>query len=249
MKKCVSRIVEGNASHWLTVIPTTADNYDLSPTQFRDALYLRYAKEITLPQVCDGCGSNMNVSHALNCKKGGLVKYGHDSLKNNNAALAKLAWNSVSLEPIIRDAHGEEVNALIGDVKVVGLWEAGKSAFLDYRIINADAASYSQRHWSSIANSAAREKHQKYDKPVEDIRGSFTPMICSVDGVIHIEFKQVLRRLAYTLSEKWNRPYSKVFEMVTIQTQFSIIRAVDMRLRGSRRKIYSLNEDGAGLGY
>lgn len=32
----------GNASHWLNFIPTAADHYDLSPTQFCDALSLRY---------------------------------------------------------------------------------------------------------------------------------------------------------------------------------------------------------------
>lgn len=57
VQRCISCVVEGNASHWLTVVPTSADSFDFCPTQFRDALYLRYGKEIiSMPALCDGCG-------------------------------------------------------------------------------------------------------------------------------------------------------------------------------------------------
>lgn len=61
-------MVNGNTSHWLHVLPTAANNYDLSP-RFRDALPLRYGHEIPLPERWDGCNETMNVWHALHYNK------------------------------------------------------------------------------------------------------------------------------------------------------------------------------------
>lgn len=245
-KRTISRIVEGDASQWLTVVSTSADNYDLSPTQFRDALALRYGKEISLPEKCDGCGNKMDVCHALNCKKGGLVKFGHDNIRDDGAMLAKMVFNNVTSEPILQQADDvNHIPALIADVKIVGLWESGRSAFLDYRIVNADATSYLSQDCATILNNHANEKHRKYNNAAEDIRASFTPMVCTTDCVMHREFKKVLSRIAFLLSEKSQKPFSRVQNWILTQTQFSIIRAVGTRLRGTRKRISHMTEDGA----
>lgn len=68
------RIINGNAGRWLTVTPKTADHTDLSPNQFKDALSFRYGHTLRrLPVQCDGYEAPMNLTHALNYKKGGLV--------------------------------------------------------------------------------------------------------------------------------------------------------------------------------
>lgn len=36
------------------------------------------------------------------------------------------------------------------------------------------------------------QAHGKYDIASEDIRSSFTPMMCTTDGVLYAEFKKVL---------------------------------------------------------
>ncbi|KAI5743744.1 hypothetical protein M8J77_021687 [Diaphorina citri] len=98
----------------------------MSPTQFRDALAMRYGNELQgLPANCDGCGQEMNLNHALDCKKGGLVKFGHDYLRDECAALAGLAYNGVTIEPVVREV-GPNGGALITDIKVNGIWESGK---------------------------------------------------------------------------------------------------------------------------
>lgn len=51
----------------------------------------------------------------------------------------------VSCEPGILEAECLHTQALAGDLKIVVLWEAGKSAFLDYRIVNPDAPSYASQ--------------------------------------------------------------------------------------------------------
>ncbi|CAB0015791.1 unnamed protein product [Nesidiocoris tenuis] len=247
-QRVLKRIIAEKASHWLTVLPNPTDGYDLSPTQFRDALALRYGHTpMGLPQTCDGCSNQFDVSHALNCKKGGLVKRGHDYVRDETAALAAQAWGGVTFEPLIREAGANET-ALVGDIRIEGVWESGRPAFFDNRIVNADAASYTSREWSQIAQQAAQEKHHKYDQACEDLRGSFTPLVCSCDGVLHREFHTLLKRTADRLAEKWKRPYTQVLGWVRVRIEIAIIKAVSLRLRGARRKAQYLGmDDGAAL--
>ena len=47
----------GCISHWLTTFPLDRYHFDLAPTEFRDALTLRYLHTPPgLPGWCDGCG-------------------------------------------------------------------------------------------------------------------------------------------------------------------------------------------------
>uniref|UniRef100_A0A0K8SU75 Uncharacterized protein n=1 Tax=Lygus hesperus TaxID=30085 RepID=A0A0K8SU75_LYGHE len=185
---------------------------------------------LELPEKCDGCGAPFDLNHALNCKRGGLVKRGHDSVRDECAKLAGLAWGGASVEPVLQESS-EGSPMLVADIKVQGVWESARPAFFDTRIVNADAASYLSQTWESTAQSAARRKHEKYDRAAEHLRGSFTPLICSCDGALHREYTVFQKRLASTLAEKWSRPYSLVLGWVKVRTQISIIR----RLRGTRK--------------
>ena len=88
----LERIISGEASGWLTVLPLAMEGFDLSATQFRDQLALRYhCQPVALPCVCHGCGDAFNMQHALDCKKGGPVKKGHNDVRDNDARLAEAA--------------------------------------------------------------------------------------------------------------------------------------------------------------
>ncbi|BET01737.1 Hypothetical protein NTJ_14553 [Nesidiocoris tenuis] len=242
------RIIGNNTSQWLSVIPVAADNLDLSPSQFRDALAVRYGHEFSdLPQYCDGCGLPMTNNHALNCLKGGLVKRGHDLVRDQCALMASMAWNEVATEPVLQE--GLEGNpTLVADIKIHGVWNPERTAFFDTRVINADASSYATQEWKVIARNAAKAKHRKYDRAAEDLRGSFTPLIVSAEGVMHREYETFLKQMAITLSEKWSKPLSQTTQWVRVKTQMSVIRAISMRIRGTRRRIRSLGlEDGAPI--
>lgn len=247
------RIVKNEASTWLTVLPLQQDGYDLSATQFRDQLAIRYGHEpIGLPPECDGCGAPFSLQHSLDCKKGGLVKRGHDDLRDSDAQLADLAWGGVCAEPVLvpdNDKRGRP--SLRADWMARGVWEGSRVAFFDNRIIDADAPSYLTAHlsWESLANRAATEKKNKYSAAAEELRGSFTPLVCSTDGALHREYNSYLKRVANRLATKWKKPYSQLMGWVKTRTQFALIRAVDLRLRGTRRKILSLGlQDGAAVG-
>ena len=122
-------------------------------------------------------------------------------------------------------------------------------ALLDNRVIDADAPSYQKSLWEAGARKEAEAKKRKYLRACQELRASFTPLICSTDAVLHLEYAEYQRRLASQLANEWDKPYSTVLSWVRIRTQFAIFRAVDVRLRGSRRRLMSLSIlDGAGIG-
>ena len=63
-------------------------------------------------------------------------------------------------------------------------------AFFDNRIVDADAPSYvsSNTSWQALANRAANQKKAKYQRVVEELRGSIMPLVCSTDDVLHHEY-------------------------------------------------------------
>ena len=123
--------MKSEASTWLTVLPLQQDGYDLSATQFRDQLAIRYGREpLGLPSACDGCGAPFSLQHSLDCKKGGLVKRGHDDLRDSDAQLADLAWGGACIEPVLvpdNDKRGRP--SLRADWMARGVWEGSRVAF------------------------------------------------------------------------------------------------------------------------
>ncbi|KAF6208493.1 hypothetical protein GE061_016951 [Apolygus lucorum] len=178
----------------------------------------------------------MDKNHALNCKRGGIVKQGHDQIRDVVAGLARQAFAGVVVEPVIREGTAEQPG-LIADIKVNGVWDRDWASLTRLRIVNAGADSYSTRDWDTVARETARAKHWKYDLAAEDLHGSFSPLITSCEGVLHQEFKSFCRRLVDCLADKWEKPRSVVAEFVCIKLQIGTIRAVSLRLRGSRRPL------------
>ena len=74
-------------------------------------------------------------------------------------------------------------------------------------------------------------------------------LIASTEGVLHVEYAAYLKWLASKLATKWQRSYSVVRNGVRVRTQFAIVRAVDLRLRGTRERITSFHlNDGSVFG-
>ena len=67
-RRAIQRAVEGKTSSSLTALPIAHHHFDLSATEFRDALALRYNRPLlTMPANCDGCGAATSLVHALDC--------------------------------------------------------------------------------------------------------------------------------------------------------------------------------------
>ena len=74
---------------WLTVQPSTVNGTELGAQECCDVLFLRYGIDPPdLPTHCDGCQAKFSISHALDCKKGGLVTTRHNDIRDWVAYLA-----------------------------------------------------------------------------------------------------------------------------------------------------------------
>ena len=88
----LKRIAENKCSTWLSIYPTNDNFFAMSPDEFRDALALWYhICPKGLPAICDRCGEDFSMNHALNCKQEGLVTARHNEAKDLNCDLCALA--------------------------------------------------------------------------------------------------------------------------------------------------------------
>uniref|UniRef100_A0A1X7T624 Uncharacterized protein n=1 Tax=Amphimedon queenslandica TaxID=400682 RepID=A0A1X7T624_AMPQE len=88
----------------------------------------------------------------------------------------------------------------------------------------------------------------KYGRACEDRHASFTPLCISIDGLMGKEMESFVRRLAESLATKWDRQISTTLYWVRAKLSFSLIRAVNMCVRGSRHKWRGIGiEDGNGI--
>jgi hypothetical protein len=247
--------VETKGMAWLGVLPLAKESFDLSAEQWRDRLALTYGWTLKgLPEKCDGCGSHFNTDHALMCMHGGNVKWGHDQLRDVCAEMCKKAWGNCVREPVVREASQRakdgDSDGLVADFSVRGVWEQNRDCLFDTRIIHAGSPGRVNHtiSYRSALNTAARNKILKYKVAAEERRATFCPLVVTVEGITHPSFQAFLRRVAARLSAKWQKPLSTITSWVRVRFQIAIIKAVDLRIRGSRKKWRSSGfEDGEGI--
>lgn len=242
-KRTIERIPKGKCSSWLTVLPISRNHFDLSSYQFRDALSIRYGRSIIgAPTHCDGCGDHFSLTHALDCKKGGLVTVRHNEIRDALGDMANLVWKDVKREPIVREAS-EATPCLIADLGVRGVWQPQEEALFDVRVVDTDAPSYAARSVTSILASGEAAKKTKYHNACALRRAAFTPLVMSVDGILAQEATVFLKRLADRLSAKWEKSYGETMGWARTRLSFAIIRATNVCIRGCRTKWRSLGID------
>ena len=114
---------QGSLSGWLTVLPVQKDHFNLTAVEFRDALCLRYLKPLlNLPIDCDGCGAPFTTSHALDCKKGGLIVQRQNEIHDLLFDLISIAWSHTTKEPIVQEGDFESHHdTLVADISARGV--------------------------------------------------------------------------------------------------------------------------------
>ena len=99
----------------------------------------RTIRILTPVSICDGCGASFNLSHALICRKGGLVTQRHNEIRDALGDLSSLAWSQVK-EPIVKEADESSGSpALVADLSVRGVWVPQAEALFDVRVLDTDA--------------------------------------------------------------------------------------------------------------
>ena len=245
-RRAILRSKDEKMSSWLNVLPVSKHNFDLSSLEFRDALAIRYRKPLlNIPACCDGCGfTPFDLSHALSCRKGGLITLRHNEIRDSFGDLSALAWGQVIREPVVKESS-DTSPALVADLAVRGVWVPQSEALFDVRVVDTDARSYENQTPIDILSQAEKEKNKKYLAACEERRA---PLCVSVDGLLGREASRFLKRLGELLSLKWERSYSGIINWLRTRLSFAILRATIVCLRGSRTKWRSVNVvDGSPL--
>jgi hypothetical protein len=259
------------------VLPSTLNGTEISATEFRDALLLRYARyPPDLPSHCDGCLQKFSVRHALECKTGNLVISRHNKIRDELSDLASKALspssvhdepkilNSCVLEskgadesktdPVKRLFCNKNCNEDRDDILIRGLWTRGTDCIIDVHITDVDAKSNRSKDPIKVLATHEREKKRKYLEACLGQRRHFSPFVVSADGLLGKEAKTLLKKLSALLAEKWEKPYLEVCGYVNARMSIAICRATHLCLRGSRIPTGKMSnllpqwEDKAGLG-
>ena len=89
------------------------------------------------------------------------------------------------------------------------------------------------KSWDAIARKAAEAKKRKYARASEDMRSSFTPLVCSTGAVLHREYAAYQKRLASRPATKWDKSYSVVMAWSGYKPNSPLLHRQDVVLRGS----------------
>ncbi len=97
--------------------------------------------------------------------------------------------------------------------------------------------------------SRQKQKKSKYLQVCQDQNIHFSPFAVSTSGQLAPQASALLKRLAFLLHVKWDRPKSVITNFIFTQVSFAIVRACTICVYGMRtnRWFGHLFEDGAGL--
>ena len=196
---------------WITVQPSTVNGTELGAREWRNALFLRYGLEpLDLPTYCDGCQAKFSISHALDCKKGGLVTARHNELRDWVADLAGKVFNPshVRTDPLIYSgcavkrtkaasaganknsgqsvAQSPEVTEQKGDLIIRDLWQQGTDSVHDMCVVNTDAPTHQKKDPEKCLHEAERGKKKIYLEACLQQRRHFSPFLASVEGLLGV---------------------------------------------------------------
>ena len=120
---------------------------------FRDAVALRYGRiPPKMKSVCDGCGEDFTISHALDCKKGGLVAHRHNDFRDLNINLLhKSGLTQITEEPVLKESSADGDDGLRVDWSARSFWESQREALFDCCILNADAPLIWELPWKQFS--------------------------------------------------------------------------------------------------
>ena len=156
----------------------------LHKRDFVDAVYIRYGWALLdLPTTC-GCGTAMDVQHALNCKYGGLRIIQHNEVRDTIAqCMEEAGCSAVGIEPELMPLDGEEFEyksankqeEARSDIKCSGFWQKLRQAFFDVKVISPFANSNLKLEPAQMFKQAEQQKIREYGERIQEVeRADFT---------------------------------------------------------------------------
>ena len=240
--RIIEQTKQPGASNWLSVLPLEEHGFSLNKREFRDALSLRFNLTIKgIPSQCP-CGQKFNITHAMNCKRGGFVIMRHNNIRDFEANLLSKICNDVEIEPPLQPITTERLpnSALKGDearpdVRARGFWRKGQNAFFDVRVTNAGSESQRNVALKSVLIKHEREKKREYNERIMNIEhGTFTPLIFTIHGGMGPECAAYHQNIAEKIASKTGEQYAKILTFTRCKLSFIVLRSALLCLRGSR---------------
>ena len=102
-------------SSWLSALNLVKCGFALNKGEFRDVLSLRYERSLKSLPAMRPCGEKYNVTHALNCNKGGFVTIHHNNLRNFEADILSKVVNDEETKSELQPVTGEIIEGLSGN--------------------------------------------------------------------------------------------------------------------------------------
>jgi len=222
--------------NWLTTMPLTSIQTNLSASEFRDNLHIRYGMTPRdLPEKCDGCSGRFSMYHAFTCRKDGFLIHRHNEIQRELADLAAAAFTPMAIrhEPKI-NATGDETNNNRGDILIRGFYQNATDCIIDVSNHYLDSLTYYETDPHQVLKEKENVKKRKYLKDCLAQRRSFVPFCSSIDGMLGEEATSILKVIATKLSQKWSQPYSQTSGYVKARMAIAIARSAHRCIRGSR---------------
>ena len=250
-QRAVELASEKGASNWLTVIPIDEMGFTLSKGEFRDALKLRYDREIAdKPSICV-CGDVFNIDHAMVCRRGGFIIQRHNELRDLEADILSMVCNDVEIEPVLQELTGESLSSGANrapdarlDIHARGFWERQRSAFFDVRVYHPNADSYRDLDLKQIYKQHENDKKRLYTQRVMNVeQGTFTPLVFTTTGGMGEECKRYHNRLAELVAAKKGEDYANTVSWIRSEVSFAILSAALLCVRGSRTPKRTIRSD------
>ena len=150
MKYTIQLASKKGVSSWLNALPLLKHGFDLTKTEFRDGIALRYTWEAkNTPAICP-CGKEFSLTHALHCAKSGHTYLRHNEIRDVFANLMDDVCHDAQIEPKLQ-CHDREIfssNSTTTDddarlnIKANGLWGSNfNRTFFEVKIFNPHAKS------------------------------------------------------------------------------------------------------------
>ena len=100
---------EQESSSWLKVLPIKPLGFNLSKSDFWDAVRLRYALPLNRLSSHRDCYKPFNVQQAVSCRKSRFITLRCSELRDNIAEMLEEVGSNVNAERALQRLSGEEI--------------------------------------------------------------------------------------------------------------------------------------------
>ena len=217
MKYTIQLAPEKEASSWLKAFPLSKHGFELTKTEFRDGIALRYTWEAKNTAAICPCGKEFSLTHALHCASGGYTYLRHNEIRDVFANLMDDVCHDVQIEPRIQSLDGELFSSNFTNtdddarmnIKANGLWGSRVNRnFFEVKIFNPYAKSCPKTIKDAYKYHESIKRNKYEERIRETEHSSFNALVFACSGGGGPSASRVMRQLATKISEKRGEPYA-----------------------------------------